>query len=120
MSLLTVEMSWRRCGKTTKNQLTSDIILNLQEFVAVFDNQRLSEEIAVKLRTTTPTLDSTKREFQLNLWFAHTHTHTHTHTFIHTHIYEGGMKSSYDDVISAVDDCYDQWDPSTVTPTEEV
>ena len=29
------------------------------------------------------------------------------------------LKSSYD-VISAVDDCFDPWDPSTVTLTEEV
>ena len=29
-------------------------------------------------------------------------------------------KSSYDDVQSAVDDCFDQWDPSIATPMEEV
>ena len=40
-------------------------------------------------------------------------------------LYEGGrkvnrLKSSYDDVISAVDDFFDQWDPSIVTLMEEV
>ena len=31
-----------------------------------------------------------------------------------------GLKSSYDDVISAVDDFFDQWDPSSATQLEEV
>ena len=35
------------------------------------------------------------------------------------YVYEGGLKISCDDVISAVDDFY-QWDPSTATPMEEV
>ena len=30
------------------------------------------------------------------------------------------LKSSYDDVISAVDEFFDQWDPSTATPMKEV
>ena len=30
------------------------------------------------------------------------------------------LKSSYDDVISVVDDFFDQWDPSTATSMEEV
>ena len=34
--------------------------------------------------------------------------------------YKGGLKSSYDEVISAVDDFFDQWDPRTMTPIEEV
>ena len=28
-------------------------------------------------------------------------------------VYEGRLKSSYDDVLSAVDNFLDQWDPST-------
>ena len=31
-----------------------------------------------------------------------------------------GLKNSYDDIISAVDDFFDQWGPSTATPIEEV
>ena len=34
--------------------------------------------------------------------------------------YKGGLKSSCDDVISAVDDFFDQWDPSTAMRMEEV
>ena len=34
--------------------------------------------------------------------------------------YDGGLKSTYDDVISAVDNYFDQWDPSTATPIVEV
>ena len=30
------------------------------------------------------------------------------------------MKSSYDDVRAVVDDIFDQWNPSTATPMEEV
>ena len=33
--------------------------------------------------------------------------------------YESGLKSSYD-IISVVDNFFDQWDPSTTTLTEEV
>ena len=29
------------------------------------------------------------------------------------------LKTSYDDVISAVDDFFEQWNPSTATPIEE-
>ena len=35
-------------------------------------------------------------------------------------MYESGLKSSFDDIISAVDDFFDQWDPSTVTLMEEI
>ena len=35
-------------------------------------------------------------------------------------IYKSGLKSSYDDIISAVDDIFDQWYPSTSTLMEEV
>ena len=35
-------------------------------------------------------------------------------------MHEGGLKSSYDDAISTVDDFLDQWDPNTATPMEEV
>ena len=34
--------------------------------------------------------------------------------------YESGLKSSYNDVISAAYDFFDQWDPSTATSLEEV
>ena len=34
--------------------------------------------------------------------------------------YAGGLKSSYEDVISAADDLLDQWDPKTARPMEEV
>ena len=34
-------------------------------------------------------------------------------------IYKDGQKSSYNDSIYVVDDFFDQWDPSTVTPMEE-
>ena len=30
------------------------------------------------------------------------------------------MKSTYDDDILAVDDLFDQWDPSIATPMEEI
>ena len=39
---------------------------------------------------------------------------------ISTAKYEGGLKSSYDDIISVVDDFFDQWDPSTATQIEEI
>ena len=32
---------------------------------------------------------------------------------------ESGLKSSYDVIICAIDDFFDQWDTSTVTPMEE-
>ena len=34
--------------------------------------------------------------------------------------YEARLKSSYDDIISAIDDFFDQWDQSTATPIEKV
>ena len=34
-------------------------------------------------------------------------------------IYEGRLKILYNDVISATEDFFDQWHPSTVTPMEE-
>ena len=34
--------------------------------------------------------------------------------------YESGPKSSYGDVIAVVDDFFDQWDPSSATPLEDV
>ena len=40
--------------------------------------------------------------------------------YLHTLTYSGGLKSSYKDVIPAVDDIYEQWDPSTETQMEEV
>ena len=35
-------------------------------------------------------------------------------------VYEGGLKSSYDDIISVVGDFFNQWDTNTATPMEEV
>ena len=35
-------------------------------------------------------------------------------------MYKSGLKSSYDDIISAVDDFFGQWDPNTATLTEEL
>ena len=35
-------------------------------------------------------------------------------------VYEGGLQSSYDDVISAADYFFDQWNASTAMPVEEV
>ena len=35
-------------------------------------------------------------------------------------MYEGRLKSLYDDVISAVDDFFYQWDPSSATLMEKV
>ena len=35
-------------------------------------------------------------------------------------VFKGGLKSSYDDDIFAVDDFFDQWDTSTVTQMKEV
>ena len=35
-------------------------------------------------------------------------------------ISKGALKSSYDNVISAVEDFFNQWGPSTETPMEEV
>ena len=35
-------------------------------------------------------------------------------------IFEGGLKSSYNDIRSAVDDIFDHWDPSTATLMEKV
>ena len=40
-------------------------------------------------------------------------------TSIYECMYKGGLKSSYDEVISAVDGLFFyQWDPSTATPIE--
>ena len=35
-------------------------------------------------------------------------------------LYESRVKSSYDDVISAVDNFFDLWDPSTATLMEDM
>ena len=35
-------------------------------------------------------------------------------------VYKYGLKISYDDVISAVDDVYNKWDPRTATLLEEL
>ena len=35
-------------------------------------------------------------------------------------MYEGGLKSSYDDVMSAANDFLDQWNPSTAILMEDV
>ena len=35
-------------------------------------------------------------------------------------LYKGGLKISYGDIISNVDEVFDQWDPSSATPMEEV
>ena len=43
----------------------------------------------------------------------------HIYIYIYIYIYEGGLKNPYE-VISAVDDFFDQWDQSTATPIEEV
>ena len=56
----------------------------------------------------------------------HTHTHTHTHIYIYIYIHMkvvwkvNVLKSSYYDVISAVDDSFDQWDPSIAAPIEKM
>ena len=34
-------------------------------------------------------------------------------------MYKGGLKSSYDDIISVAADFFYEWDPSIATPTEE-
>ena len=38
----------------------------------------------------------------------------------YVHIYKGRLKNSYYDIISAVDNFFDQWNPSTSTPMLEV
>ena len=38
--------------------------------------------------------------------------------YIHYALYEGGLKSSYDDVISAIDNFFNQRDLSPTTPVE--
>ena len=38
--------------------------------------------------------------------------------FIWKHMYKDELKSLYDDIISVVDDVFDQWDPSTATLEE--
>ena len=35
-------------------------------------------------------------------------------------IYKGGLKRSYTDVMSAVDDFFDQWNPNTATMIKEM
>ena len=35
-------------------------------------------------------------------------------------LFDGGMKSSFDVFISAVDDFTDRWDPNNATPMEEL
>ena len=35
-------------------------------------------------------------------------------------IYEGELKSTYDDIISAIDTVFDQWNPGTATLIEEL
>ena len=40
--------------------------------------------------------------------------------YISVHVYKSGLKSSDDDTIFSVGDCFDQWDLSTVTPMKEV
>ena len=52
----------------------------------------------------------------------HTCLYTYIHTYMHSWIliYKGGLKGSYDDVISGGDDFFDQWDPSTATVMEKV
>ena len=40
--------------------------------------------------------------------------------YTHTNTHECGLKSSYESIISAVDDFFYKWDPSTVTLMEDV
>ena len=50
-----------------------------------------------------------------------THTHTHIYIYIYIYIYvcvcvcEGWLKRSNDDIISAVDNFFNQWNPSTLS-----
>ena len=43
----------------------------------------------------------------------------YTYIYIYIYIYEDKIKSSYDDVISAVDDLFYQREPNTATPIED-
>ena len=53
------------------------------------------------------------------MFFCYLHIYIYIYIYIYI-IYEGGLKSSYDEVISSVDNFFDQWDPSTATLMEEV
>ena len=48
------------------------------------------------------------------------YTNGPVYIYIHIYIHDSGLKSSYADIISAIDDFFDKWDPSTVTLIKEM